>query len=96
MKTCSVCHLEIIKDNVNPEKILTCARCVQMLLTATQENKISFRDSLLARGDAEGARSIESFIVPEEDTNIATFETSYRKRSANRLLHRGKLGFNRG
>lgn len=95
MKTCSICHLEIIKDNVNPEKILTCAKCVQILLIATQENKISYKNHLLEIGDTESARSIESFITPEEDTTIATFETSYRKHSPKLLLHRSKGVINR-
>ena len=54
--------------------------------------KISFKNSLLARGDVEGARSVESFIMFEEDTDIATFETSCLKRGSNRLVHRIKRG----
>jgi len=52
---------------VDPSRIITCGRCVQILLSATKENKIAFRDSLLEKGDTEGARSIESFITPEEE-----------------------------
>lgn len=88
---CSICNQEIF-DNVNPEKILTCPKCVQILLMATKENKITFKDGLLEKGDLEGARSIESFIVPEEDTDIATFKTSCLKRGSNHLVHGIKHG----
>jgi len=88
---CSICK-QPVYDSVNPEKIITCARCVQILLSATQENKISYRNHLLEIGDIEGTRSIESFIVPEEGTDIATFETSCLKRGSNRLVHRFKQG----
>lgn len=86
---CSVCSRPIF-DSVNPEKIITCVRCVQSLLMATQENKISYRNQLLEKEDTEGARSVESFIVPEEDTDVATFSTSVQKRGFNRLLRRSK------
>jgi hypothetical protein len=86
---CSICSQEIF-DSVNPEKIITCARCVQILLSATQENKISFKNSLLAKEDIEGARSIVAFIVEEGDTDIATFKTSCRKGGFNPLVHRFK------
>jgi len=86
---CSICH-RVITDNVNPGKVITCARCVQSLLMATQENKIAFRNGLLAKGDTEGARSIESFIVPEEDRDVATFKTPCLLKQSNRLVHRIK------
>jgi len=88
---CNLCSQEIY-ESVNPQKIITCARCVQILLMATQENKISFKDGLFAKDDAEGARSVEAFIVEEGDTDIATFETSCLKRGSNRLVHRIKRG----
>lgn len=88
---CSICKQPVF-DSVNPEKIITCARCVQILLSATQENKISFKDGLFAKGDAEGVRSVEAFIIEEGDTDIATFETSCLKRGSNRLVHRFKRG----
>jgi len=90
---CSICKNPVY-DSVDTEKVITCARCVQILLLATQENKISFRDSLLARGDVEGARSVESFLLPEVDTTIATFETSIRLRGANRLVRGSQWGPN--
>jgi ribosomal protein S27E len=67
---CSICKAEII-DNVNPEKIITCARCVQKLLAASKEVKIQTREIFLQRGNEEAARSIQSFIVEEiEDGNL--------------------------
>ena len=54
---------------------------------ATQENKIFYRNQLLEREDFEGARSVESFIVPEEDTDVATFKTPCLLRHSNRLVH---------
>jgi len=65
--SCSVCHRPV-RGNLNGEKIVTCGRCVQLLLTASQKNKIQYRDKLKEFGDLEGARSIESFII-EEDVN---------------------------
>ena len=94
MKTsCSICHKEVT-DNVNPEKVITCARCVQSLLMATQENKIAFRNSLLAKEDTEGARSVEAFIVPEEDTDIATFKKSINLRQSKGAFRSSKMLFN--
>lgn len=70
--SCSVCHRPV-EGNLDEEKIITCGRCVQVLLTASEKNKIQYRDKLKERGDLEGAKSIESFII-EEDGNgmIAT------------------------
>ena len=70
--SCSVCHRPV-KGNVNGEKIVTCGRCVQVLLTASQKDKIQYRDKLKEFGDLEGARSIESFIIDEDGSGkIAT------------------------
>ena len=77
MAECILCHREV-KDNVNPEKIITCGRCVQILLAATRESKIAFRDKLLAQGKKEEARSVEAFIVPEANGKIATFKRTLR------------------
>ena len=65
---CSICGMEIF-DNVDQGKIITCARCSQTLLIATAESKVSYRDRLISEGRLEAARSIESFITPEEVTN---------------------------
>ncbi len=90
---CSLCSREIF-DSINPEKIITCARCVQILLMASQQNKIEFRNSLLSKGLLEAARSIESFIIPEDKANDATFErtlvlrrSKYTLRGSKRLPH---------
>ncbi len=91
---CNLCSHEVF-DSINPEKIITCARCVQILLMASQQNKVEFRNLLLSKGLLEAARSVESFIVPEDDTDVATFETSFRKRGSNHLVHRVKRGLNR-
>ena len=63
---CSLCHPEV-KANANPERILTCGRCTQILLAASRENKNAFREMLIAKGDLEAARSVESFISPEQE-----------------------------
>lgn len=83
---CSICK-QPIYDNINPEKIITCANCVQSLLKSTQESKISFKNKLLEIEDFEAARSIESFILPEVDREIATFKKSCLSGRSNRLLH---------
>jgi hypothetical protein len=61
--TCSVCK-EPVHDNVNPEKVITCAYCVQGLLMMSQAERLKLRDTLLEKGDPEGARSVENFIIP--------------------------------
>jgi hypothetical protein len=68
---CSVCK-DSVYDNVDPKKIITCGRCVQKLLSLSRESKIALRERSLAEGDREAARSIESFIIPEEDNNEPT------------------------
>jgi len=68
MASCILCHTEV-KGNANPEKIITCGRCVQVLLTATRENKIAYREKLISEGKMEEARAIESFITPEEEVS---------------------------
>ncbi len=66
-KQCTLCYRQIT-GNVNAEKIKTCGNCVQILLTAPQENKIAFRGKLIAAGRLEEARCIESFIHAAEET----------------------------
>jgi hypothetical protein len=63
---CSFCYREVV-GNINPERVLTCARCAQILLIASSENKTAFRDMLMERGDSERARSVESFISSEQE-----------------------------
>ena len=74
---CSICGMEIL-DNVDQGKIITCARCVQALLTATRESEVAYRDRLILEGRLEAARSIEPFIAPEEVRN----ESSRKFRSS--------------
>jgi hypothetical protein len=74
--SCSVCHRPV-KGNVNGEKVVTCGRCVQLLLTASHENKIRYRDKLKELGDLEGARSIESFIVEQEGNGMVATPSKY-------------------
>ena len=78
MALCSVCEKEVA-ENVNLEKVLICGECVQALLIASNESKIALRDKLLEKGDTEGAKSVESFITVEGDTDIPVFKTSCRK-----------------
>lgn len=67
---CSVCK-QPIRDNVDLEKVITYARCVQRLLCASKEVKLQAVEVFRARADEEAARSIESFIIPEEANEIA-------------------------
>jgi hypothetical protein len=64
--TCSVCKNPVY-DNINSQKLITCARCVQGLLRMSIEEKLKGQDALLEKGDSEGTRSIESFISPEKE-----------------------------
>jgi hypothetical protein len=92
MAQCSVCHQEI-KGNIDPAKIIPCGRCVQILLAASHENKIEFRDSLMKKGDFEGARTVESFIV-EEEVNEGESGRKFKDRSANlRKKFGGGIGY---
>jgi hypothetical protein len=59
-----LCRREI-EGNVNTQKIITCGWCIQILLTASKENKAVYRDKLILEGNIEKARAIESFIPPE-------------------------------
>ncbi len=86
---CNLCSREVF-DSVNPEKIITCARCVQILLMASQQNKIEYRNALLSRGLIEQARSVEAFIIPEDRANDATFERTLVLRRSKHTLRGGK------
>ena len=66
MVQCCICHREV-NGNVDPTRIITCGRCVQILLTATKENKIAYREKLISEGKLEEARAIESFIPPDKE-----------------------------
>ena len=83
---CSICQ-EAVLGNVNPERVLTCGKCVQTLLTTSREDKIALIDKLLQCGNTEGARSVESFIAERGNGNIPVFKTSCRK-----IAFKGSLG----
>ncbi len=86
---CNLCHQEIL-DSVDPEKIITCARCVQILLMASPQNKIEYRNFLLSKGLEEQARSVESFIIPEDRAIDATFERTLVLRRSKHTLRGSK------
>jgi len=65
-KQCSLCHREL-GGNVNPQKILVCGRCTQILLVASRENKVAYRDKLISEGHPEKAETVECFISPEKE-----------------------------
>jgi hypothetical protein len=77
--SCNLCERPVY-DNVNPEKIITCGLCVQILLMASRESKIEYRNTLISEGLTEQARSVESFIIPEDKAVDATFKTSRLQR----------------
>ena len=66
MAQCCICHREV-NGNIDPTRIITCGRCVQILLTATKENKIAYREKLISEGKLEEARASESFIPPDKE-----------------------------
>lgn len=87
IKTC----LGDIYGNVDPTKIITCGNCVQFLLSIPKEEKIKLRDLFISRDLTEQARSIESFITPEEeivDEPTRKFRpTLERKRPLRKIRH---------
>jgi len=89
---CNLCGCEIF-GNVNPEKIITCGRCVIVLhekAQTKQQELTEYRKSLEEKGLAEQARSVEAFIVPEDDADIAIFKQTVNLRHSNYRLHRVK------
>ncbi len=91
---CSICNQESL-DNVNPEKILTCGSCVIILHEFAQKKPselIRFHNSLIEKGLLEKARSVEAFIVPEVNGEIATFENTIIQRG----IKGGSKGYQRG
>jgi hypothetical protein len=89
---CNLCGREIF-DNVNPEKIITCARCVIVLHEKAQSNPqelIEYRNSLEQKGLLEQARSVEAFIIPGDRDDIATFKRTLVLRQPSHGLGAGK------
>jgi len=80
MITCSICSKPVL-DNAHRERIITCAKCVQLLLLASQESKIAFKNKMLEQGREEMSRSIESFILPED------FDSSMVEPRLKRIRH---------
>jgi len=66
MVGCILCRREV-KGNVNHQRAITCGWCIQILVAATRENKMAYREKLTSEGKLEEARAVESFISPEED-----------------------------
>ena len=67
--SCSVCKRPVY-DNVDPEKIITCAHCVQGLLLMSVPEKLRLRDGLIDKGDLEAGRSVEFFIPDDESEEV--------------------------
>lgn len=66
--SCSICGRPVY-GNVEPEKILTCGRCVIILHELAQRDPHSiqeYHDRLIDQGKTEAARSVEFFIIPEQ------------------------------
>ena len=85
MASCSICKLPAEKrdgrkDNIIPEKVITCALCVQRLLAASDKVKREVRNHFLSKGDEEAARSVQSFIAEDglEDTENPEGMVTYR------------------
>ncbi len=80
-----------VYGNVDPTKIITCGNCVQLLLSIPKEEKMKLRDVFILRDLTEQARSIESFIIPEEeivDEPTRKFRpTLERKRPLRKIWH---------
>jgi len=88
MAHCNLCGCQIF-GNVNPEKIITCGRCVIVLhekAQTKQQELTEYRKSLEEKGLLEQARSVEAFIVPEDSADMATFKRTL-------VLRRSKHGF---
>ena len=92
MADCVLCHKEV-KDNIDPQKAITCAQCVQSLLTASRENKITYRERLISEGKMEEARAVESFITPEEDVTDEPTKKSRRALVRKRPLRKARPSY---
>jgi len=69
MMECLFCGLPEPGYKPNPDKDFICSRCVQILLSADQEDLNRAYRKALEKGYPKKARAIESFLVPEEKIN---------------------------
>ena len=96
MSACSICKLPAEKqdgrkDNLIPEKVITCALCVQKLLGASNKVKHEARNHFLSKGDKEAARSVQSFIAEDDLDYKENPEVMVTYRSLKKPTVRSKL-----
>lgn len=85
---CNLCGREIF-DNVNPDRIITCGRCVILFHEKAKFNPqelIEYRNLLKEKGLLEQARSVEAFIILEDSADIATFKRTLVLRGSRHTL----------
>lgn len=85
---CCLCHREIKGNGDFQKKIITCSRCVQILLNSSREDKVVYREKLILQGHLEEARCVESFISEEEVINEASrkFRRTVERKRAVRAI----------
>ena len=66
---CLFCNDQEPNYNPSPNKDYICSSCVQLLLSASQEDLKRAYAKALSLGYQNKARAIESFIIDEEDKN---------------------------
>ncbi len=65
-ETCLFCNEFEQKYNPESNKYFICSRCVQLFLSADQEDLLKAHSKAVEKGYSNKARAIESFLIPEE------------------------------
>ena len=76
-EACLFCNGLEKKYKPEPDKYFICSRCVQLFLSADQEDLLNAHSKAIEKGYSNKARAIESFLIPEE---INVRETKKHKR----------------
>jgi hypothetical protein len=76
--TCLFCNELEQKYKPESDKYFICSRCVQLFLSADQEDLRKAHAKAIEKGYSNKARAIESFLIPEE---INVRETKQARRS---------------
>ena len=76
-ETCLFCNSSDKKYKSESDKDFICSRCVQLLISADQEELKRAYSKAIEKGYPNKVRAIESFLIPEE---ISVRETKIAKR----------------
>jgi hypothetical protein len=67
--TCLFCNEPEQRYKPEPDKHFICSQCVQLFLSADQEDLLKAHAKAIEKGYSNKARAIESFLIPE-DINV--------------------------